>query len=81
LGVWKWHPRVSSVQYLNGYRLDVNKSLGLRSVLSQYGAVPPEKVADEDDKDKQPKKSIYQSKSTAALSSDEESDDDDRGYY
>ncbi|KAI9351058.1 thioredoxin-like protein [Pilaira anomala] len=53
----------------------------LRAVLSQYGAVPPEKVPDQNDADNQPKKTIYQSRGTAALSSDEESDDDDRGYY
>ncbi|KAG2213389.1 hypothetical protein INT47_009062 [Mucor saturninus] len=53
----------------------------LRALFSQYGAVPPEKVLDEDEKNSQPKKTIYQSRATAALSSDEESDDDDRGYY
>lgn len=53
----------------------------LRAILAQYGAVPAEKTDDQDDRDKQPKKTIYQSRGTAALSSDEESDDDDRGYY
>lgn len=53
----------------------------MRAILAQYGAVPAEKTDDQDDRDKQPKKTIYQSRGTAALSSDEESDDDDRGYY
>lgn len=58
-----------------------NFDLGLRAVLAQYGAVPAEKTDDQEDRDNQPKKTIYQSRGTAALSSDEESDDDDRGYY
>ncbi|KAL0080269.1 thioredoxin-like protein [Phycomyces blakesleeanus] len=51
----------------------------LRTLLAQYGAVPPEKESVEKE---QPKKTIYSSSATAALSSDEdESDNDDRGYY
>ncbi|CAO3670478.1 unnamed protein product [Rhizopus stolonifer] len=50
---------------------------GVRAILAQYGAVPPEKKIEVEEK---PKSSIYQNKATAALSSDEESDDD-RGYY
>lgn len=56
--------------------------IGLRAILAQYGAVPAEKVADEDDRNQEPKKTIYQSRATAALSDDDdESDTDDRGYY
>ncbi|CAO3649384.1 unnamed protein product [Mucor fragilis] len=54
----------------------------LRAILAQYGAVPAEKLADEDDRNQAPKKTIYQSRATAALSDDDdESDTDDRGYY
>jgi hypothetical protein len=53
---------------------------GIRAILAQHGAVPPEKTENDNDADK-PKKSIYQSRATAALSSDEEESDDDRGYY
>jgi hypothetical protein len=57
-------------------------SIGLRSILANYGAVPAEKTKDDDNVDQKPKKSIYSSRATAALSSDEEDDDDDdRGYY
>jgi hypothetical protein len=55
--------------------------IGLRAVLSQYGAVPAEKIPEEDDRSKELKKTIYQSRATAALSDDDESDTDDRGYY
>lgn len=55
--------------------------IGLRAVLSQYGAVPAEKISEEDDRNKEPKRTIYQSRATAALSDDDESDTDDRGYY
>ncbi|KAI8979958.1 thioredoxin-like protein [Pilobolus umbonatus] len=54
----------------------------IRAILAKYGAVPAEKVEDEDDRPLQPRKHIYQSKNTSALSSDDDySSDNDRGYY
>ncbi|KAI7861671.1 thioredoxin-like protein [Spinellus fusiger] len=65
---------VGAVQF-GGMKMTVKS---LRTLLAQYGAVPPEKDLSEKET---PKKTIYSSSNTAALSSDEESDADDRGYY
>ncbi|CEP17685.1 hypothetical protein [Parasitella parasitica] len=52
----------------------------LRTILAQYGAVPAEEKED-DNRNSESKRTIYQSTATAALSDDDESDTDDRGYY